>query len=618
MSPSIVALIGAPNTGKSSLFNSLTGANQKVGNYPGVTIEKKYGRAKTPGGRTVNIIDLPGTYSLTPQSADEKVTVDVLFHRLEGVEQPDAILAIADATNLERTLGLVLGLTSLGLPVVVALNMYDLASRRGLKLDVRALERELKVRVVPTVAVKKAGTAPLLEALDKVMVPAGQPKPVLPKEAPVIDPSARQREVDQLLSRVVKEPTRADIWTERLDQVLLHPVLGGVLLAAILMTIFQAVFSWAEAPMGWIEESVAALAEYSKSLLPEGALQSLIADGLIAGVGSVLVFLPQILILFFFILLLEGSGYMARAAFIMDRLMGLVGLQGRSFVPLLSSFACAIPGMMAARTIRSPRDRLLTILIAPLMTCSARLPVYALLIGAFVPNVVVFGPLKMQGLVLFALFLVAILSAMLVALALRSSVMRGGRSPFLMDLPTYKLPGLKYMAVHLFNRAKAFVKKAGTLILMISMGLWFLSSYPKPPQGASGDAITYSFAGRLGAAIEPVIAPLGFDWRIATGLIPGFAAREVMVGALGTVFAVEDAEESGMQTLQEKIQKTWGLPTGLALLAWYVFAPQCLATMAVARRETNSRAWTAFMFAYMLVLAYAAAWVTYRVAVALV
>jgi len=339
-----------------------------------------------------------------------------------------------------------------------------------------------------------------------------------------------------------------------------------------------------------------------------------LTDGVIAGVGSVIVFLPQILILFFFILLLEGTGYMARAAFIMDRLMGLVGLQGRSFVPLLSSFACAIPGIMAARTIRNPRDRLLTIMISPLMTCSARLPVYVLLIGAFIPNTKLFGLFQLQGLTMFGLFLVAILSAMAVAFVLKSVALPGGRSPFLLDLPTYKLPQARYLLINLWQRAKAFLKRAGTLILGISMTLWVLATYPKPPEGAEEPAINYSLAGRIGHAIEPLVRPIGFDWRISTGLIPGFAAREVMVGALGTVFAVEDAEESGASLLQGQIKAAWGLPTGLSLLAWYVFAPQCLATFAVARRETNSRKWTLVMFTYMLVLAYLAAFATYRLA----
>jgi ferrous iron transport protein B len=401
--------------------------------------------------------------------------------------------------------------------------------------------------------------------------------------------------------------------TRRLDRVLLHPVLGGMILFSIMFAMFQAVFSWAEAPMTWIEDGVGWLGESAAGLLPEGALQSFIVDGIIAGVGSVVVFLPQILILFLFILLLEGSGYMARAAFIMDRIMSLVGLQGRSFVPLLSSFACAIPGIMAARTIRNPRDRLLTIMIAPLMTCSARLPVYVLLVGAFVPNVAIAGVFGAQGLAMFGLFLTAIISAMLVAFVLKSTALPGTKAPFLMDLPTYKMPRLKYIAINLWQRAKAFLYKAGTMIMFISMALWFLSTYPAPPENATEPAINYSIAGRVGHAIEPLVRPIGFDWRISTGLIPGFAAREVMVGALGTVFAVEDAEEEGMTTLQERVSSAWGLPTGLALLAWYIFAPQCLATFAVARRETNSRKWTTVMFLYMLGLAYAAAFVTYNI-----
>jgi len=619
MSSHVLALVGSPNTGKSSLFNALTGSHQKVGNYPGVTVEKKLGTLRTPAGRDVTIIDLPGTYSLDPHSPDEQVTTNVLFRRVEIPEHPSIILAVADATNLERTLGLVTDLSAIGLPVVVALNMYDLATKRGLKLDVKILEKELNALVVPTVAVKRGGTQPLLQVLDRSMERVEKLATKTDHTSikiPLVDINSlldRQKRVDQILAKAMITPTSADQWTRRIDQVLLHPVFGSILLAVILLTLFQGVFTWAEAPMTWIEDGIAALGDGIRTTLPDGPIQNFIVDGVIAGVGSVIVFLPQILILFFFILILEASGYMARAAFIMDRLMSAVGLQGRSFVPLLSSFACAIPGIMAARTIRSPRDRLLTIMISPLMTCSARLPVYVLLIGAFIPSTPIFGPLELQGLVMFGLFATGIVSAMVVAFVLKSVALPGSKSPFLMDLPTYKLPNPRYVAFNLWQRAKAFLKRAGTVILFISIGLWFLSSYPKPPEGATDAAINYSIAGRVGNAIEPLVRPLGFDWRIATGLIPGFAAREVMVGALGTVFAVENAEDEGLTQLQDRIKATWGVPTGLALLVWYIFSPQCLATFAVARRETNSRKWTAVMFGYMLALAYVAAFITYQV-----
>ena len=620
MSRRVVALVGAPNTGKSSLFNALTGAQQRVGNYPGVTIEKRVGQLKTAAGHDLYVLDLPGTYSLEPQSADERVVADILFRRVQVPDFPDVIIAIADAANLERTLGIVVAVKQFGIPMIVALNMHDLATRRGLKLDIKSLEAELGAPVIPTVALHRGGVSRLLSSLDRVLKSIENQPTAAQLATPPLDkltatpPEQRQAEVDRILKKAVIAPTAVDIWTRRLDRVLLHPVLGGVFLVTILVLIFQAVFSWARLPMSGIEWAVAAIGTQIRSVMPDGPLESFIVDSLVGGVGSVIVFLPQILILFFFILLLEGSGYMARAAFITDRIMGLVGLQGRSFLPLLSSFACAVPGIMSTRTIRNPRDRLLTIMIAPLMTCSARLPVYVLLIGAFVPNIELFGPIRLQGAVMFGLFLVAILSAMIVASVMKSVALPGTRSPFLIDLPTYKVPQTRYIVINLWLRAKAFVKKAGTIILLISMALWFLSSYPTPPEGATGPAINYSIAGRIGHAIEPLVRPIGFDWRIATGLIPGFAAREVMVSALGTVFAVEDAKASGLQLLQQQLRSAWSVPTGLSLLAWYVFAPQCMATLAVTRRETNSRKWTAFMFLYMLALAYLAAFVTYRVA----
>jgi ferrous iron transport protein B len=386
----------------------------------------------------------------------------------------------------------------------------------------------------------------------------------------------------------------------------------------MLLIVFQSVFSWASVPMDLIESGVAILGDAVAAGLPNGWVQDLVVDGILAGVGSVVVFLPQIVILFFFILVLEGSGYMARVSFLLNRLMAKVGLQGQAAVPLLSSFACAIPGIMATRTIKSPRERLIAMMVAPLMTCSARLPVYTLLVGAFVSPAVAYGGIRLQSLVMFALFIAAVVSAMLVSLALKRFVVKGKPAPFVMDLPTYKLPGIRYVAFNVWLRAKAFLKRAGTLILGISMALWVLSTYPKPPPDADLPAIQYSLAGRMGTFIEPLVRPIGFDWRIATGLVPGFAAREVMVGALGTVFAVEDAEEEGMVTLQEKLATAWGLPTGLALLAWYVFAPQCLATFAVLRRESNSRKWTLLTFVYMLVLAWVAAWVVFRLAQLLV
>ena len=612
---SVIALVGAPNTGKSSLFSALTGTRQKIGNYPGVTVEKKHGYLTTPSGKKVNLIDLPGTYSLAPQSPDEQIVEDFLKGKKGHIEKPDMILVVIDATNLARTMSLAVSLKEQGYPFMVALNMYDLAKSKGLKLDLKALEKELGAQVVPTIAVKRDGLKNLLLSIDRSL----RLKPKKAQDLPSHDWSLSvndlintQQQVDEILRRVVRAPSQADKVTHAIDKVLLHPFFGGFILLGILFTMFQAVFSWAEKPMELVEQSITALANYVGSLLGSGLLQSFICDGLIAGVGSVLVFLPQILILFFFILILESSGYMPRAAFIMDRVMGLLGLEGRSFVPLLSSFACAIPGIMATRTIGNPRDRLLTIMVAPLMTCSARLPVYTLLIGAFIPDTTIGGVFNLQGVVMFSLFIFAVISAMLVAFTIKTFALPGPKATFLMDLPTYKLPHFSYIFMSLYQRAKAFLKKAGTLILMISVVLWALSTFPRPPENATEAPINYSIAGKIGHAVEPIVKPLGFDWRIATGLIPGFAAREVMVGALGTVFAVEDAEDAGQALLQHRIKSAWPLSTGLALLVWYVFAPQCLATFAVARRETNSIKWSAIMFFYMLALAYLGALATFH------
>lgn len=614
----VVALTGSPNCGKTALFNALTGSRQKVANYAGVTVERKEGIAVTPSGGKLKVLDLPGTYSLDPHSPDEQIALEVLLDRRDEVRAPKAFVAVADATNLERSLGLVLELKSLGRPVVLALNMMDLARGRGLDLDCEALSRELGgVPVVPTVAVKRLGVAELLGQVERaIATQLASDVEVVWQPPSAEEVRARFREVDRILKSVTRNRVAPATWTDRIDRVVLHPFAGHLVLLLLMTLMFQAVFSWAEPFMGAIETGVTLLGETVSSVLPEGWLQSLLVDGIIAGVGSVVVFLPQILILFLFILVLEDSGYMARAAFLMDRSMGGVGLHGRAFIPLLSSFACAIPGILATRTIENRRDRLATIFIAPLMTCSARLPVYALLIAAFIPNTVVAGAFRLQGLVMLGLYLSGIAFALLVAFVLKQTKLKGPKPPFLLELPTYKVPSARNVGFGLWERAKMFLRRAGKYILLVSMALWFLASYPKPPEGATEPAIQYSFAGRIGSAIEPALRPLGFDWRISTGLIPGFAAREVMVGALGTVFAVEDAgdEETTVATLAEKLRTTWTLPTALALLAWYVFSPQCLPTFAVAQRETGSWAWTGAMFLYMLALAYAAAFIVFQLA----
>ncbi|MEK6705400.1 MAG: ferrous iron transport protein B, partial [Bdellovibrionota bacterium] len=546
-----VALAGNPNCGKTALFNAITRGRQKVGNYPGVTVEWKEGSVKAPSGTKFTILDLPGTYSLDARTPDESVARDVLLgvQKAEATTHPEAVIAVADATNLERSLGLVLELKELGMPVVLALNMMDLARKRGLELDVDVLSRELNIMVVPTVAIKRQGIDELLRQVEKLLS-----KPVQISHGFIAsgadDIRKRFAEIDRILKAAIKRSAAPTVWTDRIDRVVLHPLWGSLFLVLVLCMVFQAIFSWASLPMDLIRTGIVALGSGVEGVIPEGALRSLIVDGVFAGVGSVLVFLPQIVLLFFFILVLEDSGYMARAAFLMDRVMGRVGLHGRAFIPLLSSFACAIPGIMATRTIENRKDRLITILIAPLMTCSARLPVYLLLIGAFIPNVVIFGPFRLQGLVMFGLYFAGIIAALAMAVVFRKTLFRGEKPPLLMELPTYKWPSPRSIFIGLLERAGVFVRRAGTVILALSMLLWFLASYPKLPpklaeaqQGGGQTAISYSYAGRIGQTLAPVFEPIGFNWKMTVALIPGFAAREVMVSALGTVYALEGKDE---------------------------------------------------------------------------
>ena len=609
-----IALVGAPNAGKSTLFNGLTGGHAKVANYPGVTVESRIGRFVTPGERDIQLVDLPGVYGLSARSLDEKVTHDVLAGRVAGHPVPDAMIVLVDAANLRTHLHSVLQLRSLGLPMIVALNMIDLAERDGVKLDVAALERHLGVPVVPTCATRAKGRAALLSRLDAHLDSCGyEPGGSLTLPAAVEriapdDLAGLQRKAREIARDAILFEPPMNRFTRAVDSVVLHPVAGPVILALILFLMFQAVFAWAAYPMDLIDAGAGALGELAGTLLPaDGWLHSLIVDGVIAGVGSVVIFLPQIVILFTFILLLEASGYMARAAFLMDELMLRVGLNGRAFIPLLSSFACAIPGMMAARTIENERDRLTTILVAPLMTCSARLPVYTLIIGAFIPRASV-GPFNQQGLVMFGLYAVGVVSAVIVAYVLKRTLTKGPPQFLLMELPTYKLPNLKDFAVGLWMRAAAFLKRAGTIIFSVSVVLWVLATFP-----TSATTLRETLAGQLGSILEPILAPIGFNLEIAIALVPGIAAREVAVGALGTVYAIQNADET-TQSLHVALQNAWSLPTALAFLAWYVFAPQCIATIATARRETNSRKWTTFMVIYLFALAYAGAGITYWLA----
>ena len=614
-----IALVGPPNSGKTTLFNTLTGGRQKTGNYPGVTVERKSGRLRTPVGHAIELLDLPGSYSLRARSPDEAITRDVVLGRQAREALPDAVVCVTDATNLGQHLRLLLELRQLGRPLILALNMMDIAQKRGCQISLEALSRRLGIPVVTTVAMRKNGVQDLLSQIDTLL---NQPLVASGAIADWVEPAPEairtyHREVEQLLREAVVQEGAPERLTRQLDQIFLHPVVGPLILLGLLFLMFQAVFSWAEAPMDWIDGGMASLQALLSEHMADSLLKSLLIDGVIAGVGGVVIFLPQILILFLFILLLEDSGYMTRAAFLMDRLMSMVGLNGRAFIPLLSSFACAIPGIMAARTIAHPLDRLTTILIAPLMTCSARLPVYVLLIAAFIPNTTVWGGIGLQGLVMFGLYATGIVGALVMAGVLRLTLLRGGRQPLLMELPSYKWPNPANVLLGLLERARIFMRRIGTIILSVLILLWFLSTFPAPPAGATEPPVYYSLAGLIGRGLEPLLAPIGFNWQIAIALVPGLAAREVAVAALGTVYALSGDEGTVTEALTATLAHDWTLATALALLAWYVFAPQCLATLAAARRETNSWRWPTFMFVYLMVLAYLAAFVTYRAALAL-
>ncbi|MBV7543239.1 ferrous iron transporter B [Acidovorax sp. sic0104] len=618
--PLRIALLGNPNCGKTALFNLLTGARQKVANYAGVTVERKEGSLQTASGRRVRVLDLPGAYSLHAQSMDEAVTRDIVTGRRAGEPAPEVLVCVTDATHLRLNLRLVLEARALGLPMVLVLNMSDVAERQGIVIDREALGRELGMPVLATVGVRGGGAQELVQWLD-----TAQPAALAAAQVPLAMPegSAQQQvmqlhqQVRRIIDLAVRAPQVSLHRDDRIDAVVLHPVWGMVLLAVTLFLMFQAVFSWAAAPMDWIKAATEAAAAWVNANMGEGTLRSLLTDGIIAGAGGVVVFLPQILILFFFILVLEDSGYLPRAAFLLDRVMGVVGLSGRSFIPLLSSFACAIPGIMATRSIPSWRDRLVTIMIAPLMTCSARLPVYALLIAAFIPERTVAGVFNLQGLVLFALYVGGIVSAMAVAAVARLARTNTGAAPLLMELPTYRWPSLRSLAIGLWERAKIFLRRVGGIILALTVLLWFLSSFPAPPVGATGPAIEYSLAGKIGSLLAVVFAPIGFNWQISIALVPGMAAREVAVGALGTVYALSATGEETAAQLGPLIAAQWSLATALSLLVWFIFAPQCLSTIATVKRETNSWRYPLIMTAYLFALAYLASFVTYRIALAM-
>ena len=611
----LIALVGNPNAGKSSLFNALTGARQKIANYPGVTVEKRSGRASFADGRPLELIDLPGSYSLTPASLDEAVTRDVVLGRQAGERRPDALIVVVDAGNLDQHLCFALELIGQGLPIVIALNMIDMAARDGLELDATALAKAIGVPVVATVAVRKRGLDDLVAALDDALQIGSMPAVSVSAD----DQRALHSRARALSRAATLRETPVRRWTYAIDRVLLHPVAGFAILLALLFVMFQAVYAWAAPFADALEAGIAALQALIVAALPDGFLRGLMVEGLLGGVGSVVVFLPQIVILFLFILLLEASGYMTRAAFLMDGLMAKVGLSGRGFIPLLSSFACAIPGIMATRAIPDPQDRLTTILVAPLMTCSARLPVYALIIGAFIPQQTVGGtPIGLQGLILFGLYLFGIVGALVVSLVLRRTVTKGNTAGMMMELPRYQMPRPGDVLLGLWQRAWAFLRRAGTIILATTVVLWLLLTYPKVPEGSAISQVDYSVAGRIASGLEVVVAPIGFNHDIALALIPAMAAREVAVAALATANAVNagEDEDAVAAALGDTLVGKWSLATALAFLAWFVFAPQCISTIAVARRETNGWKWPLFMVGYLFALAYAAAGITYWTAVA--
>lgn len=612
-----VALVGKPNCGKTVLFNALTGSRQKVANYSGVTVEKKHGYFSTPQNTMITLVDLPGTYSLRSRSPDEKVTRDVVLNQFNEEESIDVILAVIDATNLSGCLRLILELKQTGIPLVVALNMSDLAKLRGFEYDLKQLSQMLDCPIIETAATQKQGIYELASELDKYKQLGGKNINQWQEPTPEMVRSYHKR-VHEIIQAVETRRGLPARWSNKIDNILLHPFFGLVILLAILFTMFQAVFSWASIPQGLLQGVFDNAQDYVASIDPHSFVISLLANGVIAGVGSILVFLPQILTISLFIILLEDTGYMARAAFLMDKLMGGVGLHGRAFIPLLSSFACAIPGIMATRTIENRKDRIVTILIAPLMTCSARLPVYTLLISAFIPVKTIWGFANLQGLVMFALFAAGIFSGLIMAFIFKFFFFRGDRQPLILELPSYKTPNLYNVLVELIKPAKMFIKRAGTIILSVMIIIWFLSSFPGAPVGATDPAIDYSIAGMVGKFLQPLFAPIGFDWQIVVALIPGMAAREVAVSVLATIFALSGSEDAVRQSLATVLQHQWSIATAMSLITWYVFAPQCISTLAVAKRETNTWRWPIIMFIYQMILAYAASYAVYHLTLAFI
>jgi ferrous iron transport protein B len=614
--PLRLGLVGSPNSGKTTLFNALTGLRAKVGNYPGVTVERREGSATFEGRRSV-VIDLPGSYSLSPVSPDEEVVVRVLDGKLNGV--PQALAVVADACTLERSLLMLAQILRREIPTCLVLTMTDELQARGGRIDIPRLERALGIPVIGVVGHRGIGIAKLKKLFAK---PEDWSRPhLLPPE----EIHARAGWVESILEHVLTRHPGRNRKSDAIDRVVLHPVAGTLLFAVVMVAFFQLIFAWAQPAMDFIDAGVASLGAFVHAQLPAGLLADFLADGMIAGVGAVIIFVPQIVLLFTLLYLLQDIGYMARAAFVIDRVMAGVGLEGRAFVSLLSSYACAVPGIMATRTIPSPRHRLVTILVAPLMTCSARLPVYALLIGAFVPAVAVIGPLGLQGLVLLALYAIGSLTALLVASLLTRTLLQEDAMPFYMELPPYRMPTAKLLASQVWRSTWAFLRRAGTIILAVSIVMWCLLTFPRqpaPPDASPAEASRYalehSFAGRAGHAIEPLIEPLGFDWKIGIGLIASLAARELIVATLAQIYAATDQDASLRAAVQNDVDprsgaKVFDAATVASLLVFFVFALQCMSTLAIMRRETNSWRWPAFAFSYLLALAYAASFGAYHV-----
>lgn len=685
-----VAIIGNPNSGKTALFNALTGMRQKVANYPGVTVEKKEGRVFLDDGREIALLDLPGAYSLTPYSPDEKIATDVLLGKVLHTPPPDTVICVVDASNLERNLYLLSQIIDCDLPTVVALNMMDVAGKNGTSIDTDKLSMLLGTRVIPTVATKGVGIGELKKAIGEKILPSSQSRrwslhePMRSEfdelrgllqshqnltdteafreslhllSSPAVSPEHRQKFHPAIVSHVQQDHQRLDAlgvdrlssivearydWiqqvctvavkkaprkrltaTDRIDKILTHKVWGFVVFFLLMTLMFQAIFTWATIPMDMIGRGFNDLGDLVATVMPPGDLRDLLINGALAGVGAVVTFLPQIVFLFFCIGLMEDTGYMARAAFIMDRVMSKVGLHGKSFIPMLSSFACAIPGIMATRTIENRKDRLVTILVAPLMSCSARLPIYILMIAAFIPTKTVFGFLSLASLTLVSMYLLGLAAALGSAWVFKKTLLRSAAPTFIMELPPYKLPSLRSVLLQVWNRSLHFLQRAGTIILGVSIILWFLASYPRHEHATPSEQLQHSFAGQAGHLLEPVIRPLGFDWKIGLGLVSSLLQREVFVSTMGTIYGVKDANESiGNTSLQERMQQdvdpqtgqhTFTTLTAICLMIYYVLAMQCMSTIAVVRRETNGWKWPAFQFAYMTSLAYCVTLIVFHV-----